>query len=58
MANPYLSNSDYCGYFARKGATATFILWDEADFSGMNEDWMEWFPNEPGSAGRQVAHPP
>jgi 2-iminobutanoate/2-iminopropanoate deaminase len=27
--------------------SATFILLDEADFAGMNEEWGKWFPNDP-----------
>ena len=26
---------------------ATFILLDEADFAGMNEEWGRWFPADP-----------
>jgi 2-iminobutanoate/2-iminopropanoate deaminase len=26
---------------------ATFILLDETDFAGMNEEWGRWFPTEP-----------
>jgi 2-iminobutanoate/2-iminopropanoate deaminase len=27
--------------------STTFILGDEADFAGMNEEWGRWFPEEP-----------
>ena len=27
--------------------SATFILADPADFVGMNEEWVKWFPNDP-----------
>ena len=27
--------------------SATFILWDETDFLGMNEEWIKWFPVDP-----------
>ncbi len=27
--------------------SATFILWDEADFAGFNAEWLKWFPTEP-----------
>ena len=27
--------------------SATFILADEADFGGMNEEWMRWFSASP-----------
>ena len=30
-----------------KIASATFILGDESDFTGMNEEWMRWFPSNP-----------
>lgn len=27
--------------------SATFILLEESDFSGMNEEWGRWFPKDP-----------
>jgi 2-iminobutanoate/2-iminopropanoate deaminase len=27
--------------------SATFILGDEGDFAGMNEEWGKWFPKDP-----------
>jgi 2-iminobutanoate/2-iminopropanoate deaminase len=27
--------------------SATFILGEESDFAGMNEEWAKWFPTEP-----------
>jgi 2-iminobutanoate/2-iminopropanoate deaminase len=27
--------------------SATFILADEEDFAGMNEEWLRWFPADP-----------
>jgi 2-iminobutanoate/2-iminopropanoate deaminase len=30
-----------------KVVSATFILKDGSDFSGMNEEWMRWFPVDP-----------
>jgi 2-iminobutanoate/2-iminopropanoate deaminase len=27
--------------------SATVILYDEADFPGMNEEWIKWFPTNP-----------
>jgi len=27
--------------------SATFILAEEADFAGMNEEWARWFSNDP-----------
>jgi 2-iminobutanoate/2-iminopropanoate deaminase len=30
-----------------KVASATVILLEEADFAGMNEEWLKWFPSNP-----------
>ena len=30
-----------------KAVSATFILAEEADFAGMNEEWACWFPSDP-----------
>jgi 2-iminobutanoate/2-iminopropanoate deaminase len=30
-----------------KVVSATFILAEESDFSGMNEEWGKWFPKDP-----------
>jgi 2-iminobutanoate/2-iminopropanoate deaminase len=30
-----------------KVVSATFILAEESDFPGMNEEWVKWFPVEP-----------
>lgn len=30
-----------------KVVSATFILAEEADFPGMNEEWARWFPKDP-----------
>jgi len=30
-----------------KIVSATVILADEADFAGMNEEWVKWFPTDP-----------
>jgi 2-iminobutanoate/2-iminopropanoate deaminase len=27
--------------------SATFILDEESDFAGMNEEWVKWFPTDP-----------
>ena len=27
--------------------SATVVLADEADFAGMNEEWLKWFPADP-----------
>lgn len=30
-----------------KAVSATFILGEESDFAGMNEEWGKWFPEDP-----------
>jgi 2-iminobutanoate/2-iminopropanoate deaminase len=30
-----------------KAVSATFILGEESDFAGMNEEWAKWFPTDP-----------
>jgi len=30
-----------------KVVSATFILAEESDFAGMNEEWVKWFPTDP-----------
>ena len=30
-----------------KAVSATFILGEESDFAGMNEEWGKWFPVDP-----------
>jgi 2-iminobutanoate/2-iminopropanoate deaminase len=30
-----------------KIVSATVILLEEEDFSGMNEEWLKWFPTDP-----------
>lgn len=30
-----------------KVVSATFILAEESDFAGMNEEWLKWFPTDP-----------
>lgn len=30
-----------------KVVSATVILLDEADFAGMKEEWLRWFPIDP-----------
>jgi 2-iminobutanoate/2-iminopropanoate deaminase len=35
--------------------SATFILADEEDFAGLNEEWMRWFPsNQPARQGAKL----
>ena len=35
------------GTSLEKIVSATVLLLDETDFSGMNEEWLRWFPAEP-----------
>lgn len=35
------------GSALNKIVSATFILADEQDFAGLNEEWMRWFPIDP-----------
>ena len=35
------------GSSLEKIVSATFILDDPDDFSGMNEEWLKWFPKDP-----------
>ena len=35
------------GSSMEKAVSATFILEEESDFAGMNEEWGKWFPEEP-----------
>jgi 2-iminobutanoate/2-iminopropanoate deaminase len=30
-----------------QAVSATVILAEEADFAGMNEEWLRWFPKDP-----------
>src|SRR3954464_2814254 len=30
-----------------QAVSATFILAEESDFPGMNEEWLRWFPKDP-----------
>ena len=38
---------DEAGSSLEKIVSATVILADEDDFSGMNEEWLRWFPSNP-----------
>lgn len=38
---------DAAGSSLDKAVSATFILAEEADFAGMNEEWACWFPSDP-----------
>jgi len=40
------------GSSLEKVVSATVILDDGADFEGMNEEWLKWFPSKPPA--RQV----
>jgi 2-iminobutanoate/2-iminopropanoate deaminase len=35
------------GTSLEQAVSATFILAEEADFPGMNEEWAKWFPKNP-----------
>jgi len=35
------------GSSLEKAVSATWILGEESDFSGMNEEWGRWFPKDP-----------
>lgn len=35
------------GSSVEKIVSATVIVLEEADFSGMNEEWIRWFPSDP-----------
>ena len=38
-----------------QAVSATFILAEEADFAGMNEEWAKWFPvNPPARQGAKL----
>lgn len=38
---------DAAGTSLAKVVSATFILAEESDFAGMNEEWIKWFPVDP-----------
>jgi 2-iminobutanoate/2-iminopropanoate deaminase len=44
------------GSSVRKVVSVTFILRDPADFPGMNEEWVRWFPADP-PARQGARHP-
>ncbi len=35
------------GSSLEKAVSATFILVEESDFAGLNEEWVKWFPKDP-----------
>ena len=35
------------GSSLEKVVSATFILGEDSDYAGMNEEWGRWFPNDP-----------
>lgn len=35
------------GTSIENAVSATFILLEESDFAGMNEEWGKWFPKDP-----------
>jgi 2-iminobutanoate/2-iminopropanoate deaminase len=43
------------GTSLEKVVSATFILAEESDFAGMNEEWAKWFPmNPPARQGAKL----
>ena len=38
---------DEAGSSLEKVVSATVVLAEEEEFSGMNEEWLRWFPNDP-----------
>src|SRR5512147_1863233 len=43
------------GSSLNKAVSATFILAEESDFPGMNEEWNKWFPvNPPARQGAKL----
>src|SRR5215831_15432345 len=42
-----------------KAVNATFILSEESDFAGMNEEWGKWFPEDPPArqGAKRPIHP-
>jgi 2-iminobutanoate/2-iminopropanoate deaminase len=38
---------DAAGTSLHRVVSATVILLEEADFAGMNEEWIKWFPSNP-----------
>lgn len=41
--------------YASKIGSATVVLADENEFSGMNEEWLKWFPvNPPARQGAKL----
>jgi len=44
------------GSSMRKVVSVTFMLRDAADFPGLNEEWVRWFPTDP-PARQGARHP-
>ncbi len=38
---------EFAGSSLDKVVSVTVVLADEEDFSGMNEEWLKWFPSNP-----------
>jgi 2-iminobutanoate/2-iminopropanoate deaminase len=46
---------DAAGTSVGRIVSATVIVLDEADFAGMNEEWVQWFPaNPPARQGAKL----
>ena len=44
---------DAAGGSLAQVVSATFVLGEESDFAGMNEEWLRWFPVDPPHARAQ-----
>ncbi|MFN4312327.1 MAG: RidA family protein [Ferrovibrio sp.] len=43
------------GTSLERAVSATVVILDEADFAGMNEEWVKWFPaNPPARQGAKM----
>jgi 2-iminobutanoate/2-iminopropanoate deaminase len=48
---------DAAGTSLERVVSATVILLEEADFAGMNEEWIKWFPaNPPARQGAKLRY--
>lgn len=48
-----VSHLDAAGGSLAQVVSATFVLGEESDFAGMNEEWLRWFPVDPPHARAQ-----
>ena len=47
MSTKRRGHSSAAGSTLDRVVSATFILSDESDFAGMNEEWGKWFTKDP-----------